>query len=86
MFLYGRPQRLTVVPEVAIGTDQGTRSVLVVNGAGELERRTVTPGTKSGVWRVLDGEVVRTGELIVLPGRPGLRPGMKVEAVQEVLR
>ena len=85
-FQYGGPQRYTVVPDVAIGTDQGSRSVLVVDEAGELDQRTVTPGVIVGNWRVIRNNVVRPGEAIVLPGRPGLRPGMKVQALQEVLQ
>jgi multidrug efflux system membrane fusion protein len=85
-FRYGRPQHQTVVPEVAIGTDQGQRTVLVANAAGELEQRIVTPGAKTGAWRAITGDTVRPGDQIVLPGRPGLRAGLKVQAVTEVLQ
>ena len=85
-FQFGGPERHTMVPELAIGTDQGSRSVLIVSPAGELEQRPVTIGAKSGAWRAVLNDAVRPGEPVVLPGRPGLRPGMKVQAVAEVLR
>jgi multidrug efflux system membrane fusion protein len=84
-FRYGAAERHTVVPDIAIGTDQGTRSVLVATATGELEQRTVTPGAKLGPWRAVTDSIA-PGDQIVLPGRPGLRAGMKVHAVQEVLR
>jgi RND family efflux transporter MFP subunit len=84
-FRFGDAEQHTVVPDIAIGTDQGTRSVLVVSSTGELEQRSVTPGPKVGSWRAVSG-AVKAGDQIVLPGRPGLRAGMKVQAMPEVLR
>ena len=84
-FRYGTATRATVVPERAIGTDQGTRYLLVVGADQTLEYRPVTLGAKSGSWRVVT-DAVRAGEYAVLPGLPGLRPGMKVTAVTEVVR
>lgn len=84
-FRYGTAERATVVPELAIGTDQGARYVLVAAADGTVEYRPVSLGAKSGAWRVVN-EAVRAGERIVLPGLPGLRPGMKVDAVEEVVR
>ena len=85
-FRYGPAQRHTVVPDVAISTDQGNRILMLVNDDGELEQRPITPGAKHGAWRVVPTASVRLGQPVVLQGRPGLRPGMKVEVVQEVLR
>jgi RND family efflux transporter MFP subunit len=84
-FRYGVDERATVVPELAIGTDQGARYVLVAGGDGTIQYRPVSVGAKSGSWRVVT-EAVRAGEHVVLPGLPGLRPGMKVNPVEEVLR
>ena len=75
----------TVVPELAIGTDQGARYVLVAGTGGTVEYRPVSLGAKSGPWRVVS-DAVRPGDQIVLPGLPGLRPGMKVNPVAEVVR
>ena len=73
-FRYGTAERATVVPELAIGTDQGTRYVLVAGADGTVEYRPVSLGAKSGTWRVVN-DAVRAGEQVVLPGLPGLRPG-----------
>jgi RND family efflux transporter MFP subunit len=85
-FQFGGLERHTMVPELAIGTDQGSRSVLIVTAAGELEHRPVAIGAKSGAWRAVLNDSVKPGEQVLLPGRPGLRPGLKVQAVAEVLR
>ena len=84
-FRYGTADRATVVPELAIGTDQGARYVLVAADDGTVEYRSVVLGAKSGTWRVVS-DAVRAGDQVVLPGLPGLRPGMKVRPVQEVAR
>jgi multidrug efflux system membrane fusion protein len=84
-FRYGLAEHATVVPEHAIGTDQGARYVLVAGVDGTVEYRPVSLGAKAGVWRVV-GDAIRSGEQVVLPGLPGLRPGMKVTPVEEVLQ
>lgn len=84
-FRYGTDAAATVVPELAIGTDQGARYVLVAGKDGTVEYRAVSVGTKAGAWRAV-GDAVRAGDRVLLPGLPGLRPGMKVTPVQEVLR
>jgi multidrug efflux pump subunit AcrA (membrane-fusion protein) len=82
-FQHGTVANAIVVPEIAIGTDQGTRFVFVAGGDGVVQYRPVSIGAKAGDWRVVDNSV-RAGEQIILPGIPGLRPGMKVTAVEEV--
>jgi RND family efflux transporter MFP subunit len=84
-FRYGTAEGATVVPERAIGTDQGARYVLVAGTDGTVEYRPVSLGATSGTWRVVN-DAVRAGEQVVLPGLPGLRPGMKVNPVAEVVR
>lgn len=83
-FRYGTLEHAVVVPERAIGADQGARYVLVAGTDGTVQYRLVTPGPKDGAWRVVND--VRAGEQIILPGLPGLRPGMKVNGVREVVR
>lgn len=85
-FRYGIASGITVVPELAIASDQGARYVLIARSDGTLEYRPVSIGAKSGAWRAVLDNGVRPGEQVVLPGRPGLRPGMKVAAEVEVLR
>src|SRR5688572_6464924 len=84
-FRYGTAEDATVVPELAIGTDQGARYVLVAGADGTIEYRPVSLGAKSGTWRIVS-DAVRPGDQIVLPGLPGLRPGLKVNPVAEVVR
>ncbi len=84
-FRYGTDARATVVPERTIGTDQGARFVLVTSSDGTVEYRPVTLGSRAEGWRAVS-DAVRPGEKVVLPGLPGLRPGMKVTPVSEVLQ
>ena len=84
-FRYGTAEDAIVVPEAAIGTDQGRRYILVAGVDGTVEYRPVSVGPKSGTWRVVT-DAVRAGEPVILPGLPGLRPGMKVNPVAEVVR
>ena len=84
-FNYGTAMRSIVVPEIAVGTDQGARFVLVAGADGSAEYRPVTLAAKVGAWRVVT-DAVRAGDRIILPGLPGLRPGMKVTPVEEVPR
>jgi RND family efflux transporter MFP subunit len=84
-FRYGLSGRATVVPELAIGTDQGARYVLIAGPDDIVEYRPVTLGAKAGNWRIVN-DAVRAGDRVVLPGLPGLRPGSKVNPVAEVVR
>ena len=83
-FHYGTARRSTVIPEIAIATDQAGRYVLIANDQGLVEYRPVSLGAKAGAWRVVT-TAIQPGDRVVLPGLPGLRPGMKVAAVEEVL-
>lgn len=84
-FRYGTAERAVVIPELAIGTDQGARYVLVAGVGGTVEYRPVTLGARTGSWRVVT-DAIRPGDRVVLPGLPGLRPGMKVSPVEEMVR
>jgi RND family efflux transporter MFP subunit len=85
-FRHGTTTDAILVPEIAIGTEQGMRQVLVAGPDGTVEYRPVTLGAKAGNWRVITEGGVRAGEQIILPGMPGLRPGMKITPVEEVVR
>jgi multidrug efflux system membrane fusion protein len=85
-FRHGTAANAVLVPDLAIGTEQGVRHVLVAADDGTVEYRPVSPGTKVGSWRVITDARVTAGERIVLPGMPGLRPGMKITPVEEVVR
>jgi len=84
-FRYGVASNASVVPDASIGTEQGTRYVLAAGADGTVEYRRVQLGAKAGNWRVVDGDI-RAGDLVILPGLPGLRPGLKVATLEEVVR
>ena len=85
-FRYGTAAEVTVIPELAIGTDQGARYVLIAGTDGTVEYRPVSVGAKTGGWVGVTDGTVRPGEQIILPGLPGLRPGMRVSPEPEVVR
>lgn len=64
-----------LVPEVAIGTDQLGRYVLIVNDKNIVERRNIEPGQLDGTMRVIDKglnrdeRVIVNGLLRAIPGR-----------------
>lgn len=81
-----------LVPDVALGSDQSGRYVLVVNGDNVVEQRKVQTGPLDGDLRVIesglkpDDRVVTTGLLRAIPGQkvdPQLR---KIEAAPAATR
>jgi len=64
-----------LVPDVALGSDQAGRYVLVVNGENVVEQRKVVPGPLEGNLRVIesglkpDDRVITTGLLRAVPGQ-----------------
>jgi len=83
---YDEQKDALLVPDVALGSDQSGRYVLVVNGENVVEQRKVQTGPLDGDLRVIetglkpDDRVVTTGLLRAIPGQkvdPQLR---KIEA------
>lgn len=73
------PHPAVLVPDTAIGTDQATRFVYVINDQHEIEQRTVELGDRRGNQRViLSG--VQAGEAVLVAGLQLVQPGMKVDA------
>jgi RND family efflux transporter MFP subunit len=79
----GSPEPSLLVSDVAIGSDQGGRYVLVVNKDNVIEQRKVEPGKLVGELRVIekglskDDRVVVGGIMRAIPGQkvePELRP------------
>jgi RND family efflux transporter MFP subunit len=70
-----------LVSERAIGSDQGGRFVLVVNGENVVEKRNVVYGQLDDGMRVIE-EGIEPGEWIVVNGLQRARPGAKVESEQ----
>jgi RND family efflux transporter MFP subunit len=69
------PKPALVLPDIALGTDQSGRYLLVVNGENIVEQRKVTVGAKVEDMRVItsglkpDDRVVVAGLLRAVPGQ-----------------
>lgn len=74
----GEPHKALLVPERAIGRDQGQAFVYVVNESNEVVYRRVKLGTQHDGMRVIaDG--LQAGAKIVVNGLQRVRPGVKVD-------
>lgn len=75
----GRPQPALLVPDVAIGADQGGRYVLVVNKDNVVEQRKIEAGQAEGDLRVIESGLTKDDRVIV-GGIMRAIPGQKVDA------
>lgn len=75
----GKPHQALLVPEQAVGTDQGQKFVYVIDGKDEVTYRRVTVGKLYEGLRVIT-EGISPGERIVVTGVQRVMPGMKVQA------
>ena len=74
-----RPQPALLVPDIALGSDQGGRYVLVVNKDNIVEQRRVEPGPLQGELRVIEKGVTKD-DRVVVGGIMRAIPGQKVDA------
>jgi multidrug efflux system membrane fusion protein len=74
----GPPRDAVLVPEKAIGSDQGQRYVFVVNDQNVVERRNVRVGQQYGTLRVVEDNVVSPGDRVIVEGLLRVRPGAEV--------
>lgn len=74
----GSARPVLMVPDKAIGTDQGRRFVLVVTEAGQVEYRPVDIGAAQGADRIVT-EGLKAGEQVIVSGLMRVRPGMAVK-------
>ena len=73
----GPPEQTLVVPDVAVGSDQGYKYVFVVNAQDIVQKRDITTGRAHGSLRaVLKG--LTPEDRVVVNGLMMLRPGAKV--------
>lgn len=79
----GEPHMQLLIPERALGTDQGQKYVIVVDEANHAEYRPVTLGTRTSDGLRIVTEGLQAGETIVVDGIQRVRPGMQVNP-QEV--
>lgn len=83
---FDQQQNALLVPDVALGSDQAGRYVLVVNGEGVVEQRKVQTGPLEGDLRVIetglkpDDRVVTSGLLRAIPGQKVDPQLQKIEA------
>ena len=74
-----QPHPALLVPDVALGSDQGGRYVLVVNKDGVVEQRRVELGQLVGELRVIASGVIKD-DRVVVGGIMRAIPGQKVDA------
>jgi RND family efflux transporter MFP subunit len=68
-----------LVPDEAIGIDQGQRFVYVVGADDLVEYRPVTPGAiQEDGWRAVEGQL-QAGERVIVEGMMKVRPGQEVD-------
>jgi RND family efflux transporter MFP subunit len=70
-----------LVPDVAVGTDQGGRYLLVVDDQDVVQQRRVQVAALVDTMRVID-EGVTTADWVVVNGLQRARPGAKVKVVR----
>jgi RND family efflux transporter MFP subunit len=71
-------QGALLVPDVALGSDQGGRYVLVVNGDNVVEQRKVRTGPVEGDLRVIESGL-KPDDRVVIAGLLRAIPGQKVD-------
>jgi len=76
-----QPRPALLVPDVALGSDQSGRYVLVVNKDSVVEQRKVEPGQLVGDMRVINKGLSKD-DRVVIGGIMGAIPGEKVDAQQ----
>ncbi|HEY1192116.1 MAG TPA: efflux RND transporter periplasmic adaptor subunit, partial [Gemmata sp.] len=74
----GQPREAVLIPEKAIGTDQGQKFVYVVNEKKEVERRNVRVGQQYGQLRAIENGTVKAGDRLIVDGMLRVRPGAEV--------
>jgi RND family efflux transporter MFP subunit len=74
-----KPQPALLVPDAALGADQGGRYVLVVNKDDVVEQRKVEPGQLVGDLRVIENGLAKD-DRVVVGGIMRAIPGEKVDA------
>jgi RND family efflux transporter MFP subunit len=71
-----------LVPQLALGTNQAGRYVLIVGDEGVVEQRTVTTGPREGQMQVVESGLT-ADDWVVVNGIQRARPGARVTPVRE---
>jgi len=75
---YDQQQNALLVPDVALGSDQAGRYLLVVNGDNVVEQRKVVTGQLEGELRVIESGL-KADDRVVIAGLLRAIPGQKVD-------
>jgi RND family efflux transporter MFP subunit len=75
---FNQQQDALLVPDVALGSDQAGRYVLVVNGDNVVEQRKVRTGPAEGDLRVIESGL-KPDDRVVIAGLLRAIPGQKVD-------
>jgi RND family efflux transporter MFP subunit len=75
---FDQQQNALLVPDVALGSDQSGRYVLVVNGENVVEQRKVRTGPAEGDLRVIESGL-KADDRVVIAGLLRAIPGQKVD-------
>ncbi len=75
-------EKALLVPDVAVGTDQGGRYLLVVDEKNVVQYRQVKLGSLVGEMRVVN-EGVQPGDWVIVNGLQHARPGSTVKPVRD---
>ncbi|MBL8660005.1 MAG: efflux RND transporter periplasmic adaptor subunit [Rhodospirillales bacterium] len=78
----GTNEGALLVPQLALGTSQAGRYVLVVGDNGVVEQRPVKLGSRQGEMQVVS-EGLKPDDLVVVNGIQRARPGAKVTPVRQ---
>src|SRR5262249_36643515 len=78
----GAPRKSILVSERALGSDQGQKFLLVVDGENKVVSRRVKVGSLNDGLRVIE-EGVSPGEWVIVDGLPRVRPGDVVAPKRE---
>jgi RND family efflux transporter MFP subunit len=74
----GSQENALLVPDTALGTDQGGRYLLVVGKDNVVEQRTVEIGTVQGTLRVIE-KGIKPDDRVIIAGLLRAVPGQKVD-------
>src|SRR2546421_9530370 len=64
----GNPRSALLVPEKALGTDQGQKYLFVVNDKDEVERRNVRLRPQFGTLRVIEDKGLKPDDRVIVDG------------------
>jgi RND family efflux transporter MFP subunit len=78
----GRPHRAVLIPEEALGTDQGQRFVYVLTDKNEADYRKLEVGAQHGPLREVK-KGVKAGERVIRTGLQRVRPGAPVKVKED---